>query len=143
MSIIRPAIALLLLFAALFGLAYPAAVTAIAQAVFPAQANGSLIQRNGHVIGSALIGQSFSRPEYFWSRPSAAGHGYDAGSSSGSNYGPTAKPLVDRVNGDVTHLRQAGVQGPIPADLVHPAQLFPARDPTRSSLDSIFLGTNG
>jgi potassium-transporting ATPase KdpC subunit len=117
MSLIRPAVALLCLFTALFGLAYPVAITAFAQIVFPAQANGSLIKRNGHVVGSALIGQSFSRAEYFWSRPSAAGHGYDAGASSGSNLGPTSKALVDRVTGDVAHLRQAGVQGPIPTDL--------------------------
>jgi len=118
MSLIRPALSLLILFSALFGLAYPTVITGIAQTVFPAQANGSLIQHNGHVVGSALIGQNFSRPEYFWPRPSAAGHGYDAGASSGSNYGPTAKPLIDRVNGDVARLRQSGVEGPIPADLV-------------------------
>lgn len=117
MSVIRPAFALLALFTALFGLAYPAAITGLAQAMFPTQANGSLIRRDGHVVGSALIGQAFAKPEYFWSRPSAAGHGYDAGASSGSNLGPTAKPLVDRVNGDVAHLREAGVQGPVPADL--------------------------
>jgi K+-transporting ATPase ATPase C chain len=119
MSHIRPALVLLILFTLLFGLAYPAAITGVAQAAFPFKANGSLIERNGHVIGSELLGQNFSKPEYFWPRPSAAGaHGYDAGASAGSNYGPTAKPLVDRVTGDVARYRQSGVQGPIPADLV-------------------------
>jgi len=118
MSHIRPALVLLILFSLLFGLAYPLAITGAAQALLPAQANGSLIVRDGHVIGSSLIGQSFTRPEYFWSRPSAAGQGYDAAASSGSNLGPTSQALVDRVNTDVAHLRATGVQGPIPADLV-------------------------
>lgn len=118
MSHIRPAIVLLILFSLLFGLAYPYAITGVAQAIFPAQANGSLITQNGHVVGSSLIAQNFSRPEYFWPRPSAAGHGYDAGASSGSNYGPTSQALVDRVKGDVARYRAAGVSGPIPADLV-------------------------
>jgi K+-transporting ATPase ATPase C chain len=119
MSHIRPALVLLILFSLLFGVAYPYAITGVAQAAFPAQANGSLITRDGHVIGSALIGQTFTRPEYFWPRPSAAGaHGYDAGASSGSNLGPTSQALVDRVNADVARLRATGVQGPIPADLV-------------------------
>jgi len=118
MSIIRPAFVLLVLFSLLFGFAYPYAITGAAQALFPRQANGSLITRGGHVIGSELIGQNFSKPEYFWPRPSAAGaHGYDAGGSSGSNYGPTSKALVDRVTGDVERLRRGGVSGPIPADL--------------------------
>lgn len=118
MSHIRPALVLLVLFSLLFGLAYPAAVTGVAQLAFPAQANGSLISRDGRVVGSALLGQNFARPEYFWPRPSAAGKGYDASASSGSNYGATSQALVDRVKGDVTRYRQAGVTGPIPADLV-------------------------
>ncbi len=118
MSHIRPALALLALFSLLFGLAYPLAIIAVAQVAFPTQANGSLITRDGRVIGSALIGQNFSRPEYFWPRPSAAGRGYDATASSGSNYGPTSQALVDRVKGDVERYRQSGVNGPIPADLV-------------------------
>lgn len=118
MSHIRPAIVLLILFSLLFGLAYPFAITGVAQVIFPAQANGSQITQNGHVVGSALIGQNFARPEYFWPRPSAAGHGYDASASSGSNYGPTSQALVDRVQGDVARYRAAGVSGPIPADLV-------------------------
>ena len=118
MSHIRPAIVLLILFSLLFGLAYPFAITGLAQAVFPAQANGSLITQNRHVVGSSLIGQSFTQPQYFWPRPSAAGHGYDAGASSGSNYGPTSQALVDRVKGDVARYRATGVGGPMPADLV-------------------------
>jgi K+-transporting ATPase ATPase C chain len=118
MSFIRSALALLMLFSMLFGFAYPAAITGIAQAAFPSQANGSLITSDGHIVGSSLIGQNFSRPEYFWPRPSAAGHGYDATASSGSNYGPTSQALVDRVKGEVARYRAAGVSGPIPADLV-------------------------
>jgi len=118
MSYVRPALALLVLFSLLFGFAYPLAITGVAQAAFPAQANGSLIMRDGHVVGSALIGQSFARADYFWSRPSAAGHGYDASASSGSNYGPTSRALVERVQGDVARLRRAGINGAIPADLV-------------------------
>ncbi|MFT3728873.1 MAG: potassium-transporting ATPase subunit KdpC [Terricaulis sp.] len=118
MSYIRPALSLLVLFSVLFGIAYPLAVTGVAQTAFPAQANGSLIVRDGHVIGSSLIAQGFTRPEYFWPRPSAAGKGYDASASSGSNYGPTSQALVDRVRDDVTRYRQTGVSGPLPADLV-------------------------
>jgi K+-transporting ATPase ATPase C chain len=118
MSYLRPALVLLALFSLLFGLAYPMAITGIAQTVFPSQANGSLIRdQSGQVIGSALIGQNFAKPEYFWPRPSGAGRGYDAGSSSGSNYGPTSKALVERVTGDVQRLHDGGVQGPVPADL--------------------------
>lgn len=117
MSHLRPAFVLLILFSLLLGVAYPSAITAIAQAAFPAQANGSLVERNSEIVGSSLIGQSFARADYFWSRPSAAGQGYDASASSGSNYGPTSKALVDRVGADVTRLHQSGVQGPIPADL--------------------------
>lgn len=118
MSHLRPALVLIVLFTLLFGLAYPFAITGAAQTLFPHQANGSLIERHGLVVGSSLIGQNFSKPEYFWPRPSAAGaHGYDAGSSSGSNLGPTSKALVERVNSDVQRLRQSGVRGPIPADL--------------------------
>lgn len=117
MSLLRPAFVLLALFTLLLGILYPLAVTGIAQLAMPAQANGSLISRDGRVVGSALIGQNFTRPEYFWPRPSAAGDGYNASASSGSNYGPTARALVERVQGDVTRLREAGVRGPIPADL--------------------------
>lgn len=118
MTHIRPALVLLALLTLLTGLAYPLAVTGIAQVAMPAQANGSVITQNGKVIGSTLIGQSFSSPRYFWSRPSAAGSGYDASASSGSNLGPTSAALIERVQGDVTKLRESGVEGPLPADLV-------------------------
>ncbi|MGN6279885.1 MAG: potassium-transporting ATPase subunit KdpC [Sphingomonas sp.] len=114
---LRPAIAMTLLFAALLGLAYPALLTGIGQLVFPAQANGSLIRDDGRVIGSSLIGQQFSAPGYFHGRPSAAGKGYDATASSGSNLGPTSKALVDRVKSDVAALPKSP-EGTVPADLV-------------------------
>jgi K+-transporting ATPase ATPase C chain len=105
----------------LTGLLYPGIVTALCQLLFPHQANGSLIKRNGIVIGSSLIGQEFSRPEYFHPRPSAAGpNGYDASASGGSNLGPTSRKLVDRVKADIERFRRENpdYHGPIPADLV-------------------------
>jgi potassium-transporting ATPase KdpC subunit len=117
MSHLRPALVMIALFTLLLGVAYPLAITGIAQLAFPSQANGSIIERNGEIIGSNLIGQTFAGPEYFWPRPSAAGAGYDASASSGSNYGPTSRALVDRVNTDVARLREGGVQGAIPSDL--------------------------
>lgn len=118
MSHLRPALVLLALFSVLFGLVYPLAVTGMAQLAFPHQANGSLIVRERRIVGSELIGQEFAQPQYFWGRPSAAGRGYDASASSGSNLAPTSKALVDRVKADVAHLREGGISGPIPADLV-------------------------
>jgi potassium-transporting ATPase KdpC subunit len=118
---IRPAIVLLVVLSILTGLAYPALVTAIAQVAFPFQANGSLITRDGKVVGSALIGQPFDDPKYFWGRPSAtAPFPYNAAASSGSNLGPTNPALLDAVKGRVEALRAAdpGNSVPVPVDLV-------------------------
>jgi K+-transporting ATPase ATPase C chain len=104
----------------LLGLIYPLVVTGLAQVIFPANANGQLIRgSDGTVIGSRLIGQPFSSPGYFRSRPSAAGPvGYDAGASSGSNLGPTNRKLIDRVKSDVEKLRAENREKPAPVDLV-------------------------
>lgn len=102
----------------IFGLLYPLAVTGLAKVIFPAKANGELVQRDGTVIGSRIIGQAFTSPAYFHSRPSAAGTGYDATSSSGSNLGPTNKALIDRVNGEVQKLHAENPAVPVPVDLV-------------------------
>jgi K+-transporting ATPase ATPase C chain len=115
------AVRVTLVFAILTGVAYPLLVTGLAKAIFPHQAAGSLIQPGGKTIGSELIGQRFTRPEYFQGRPSAAGNdGYDGLSSGGSNLGPTNQHLVDRVQGDVKKFRDANpsATGPLPADLV-------------------------
>lgn len=118
-SSFRPAIVLTILFAILLGLLYPLAMTGIGQAIFPSQANGSLVRdSSGQVIGSSVVGQAFTSDRYFQTRPSAAGKGYDGMASSGSNLGPASQALVDRVKGDVAKERAAGVTGPLPADLV-------------------------
>jgi K+-transporting ATPase ATPase C chain len=103
----------------LFGIVYPLIVTGLAQVMFPKQANGELIVQNGKLVGSHLMGQPFTAPGYFWSRPSAAGNaGYDPTASGGSNFGPTNKMLIDRVNASVQQLQPTNPNTPIPADLV-------------------------
>jgi len=102
----------------LFGLAYPLVITAIAQTFMRSKADGQLIVQNGTVIGSRIIGQPFTEPGYFHSRPSAAGTGYDAANSSASNLGPTNHVLIDRVKADAATLHQQNPGAPVPVDLV-------------------------
>jgi K+-transporting ATPase ATPase C chain len=117
LSQLRPALLMLVLLTLITGLAYPLAVTGIAELAFPKEAHGSLVSRDGAVIGSSLIGQKFVGETYFHSRPSAAGaDGYDASASSGSNLGPTSKALIDRI--DQSAKAEAGNAGPVPVDLV-------------------------
>jgi potassium-transporting ATPase KdpC subunit len=127
---LRPAIMMMILLTALTGLAYPLAMTGVAQVLFPHQANGSLIEKDGKIIGSALIGQNFAKPGYFHGRPSATtdvdpkdptktiAAPYNAANSGGSNAGPTAKALIERVQGDVKALKAENPTAPIPVDLV-------------------------
>jgi K+-transporting ATPase ATPase C chain len=117
-SAIRPAVVLTILFALLLGLAYPAALTGIGQLAFPHQANGSLITDNGRVIGSELIAQGFTGERYFHPRPSAAGAGYEANNSYGSNLGPTSQALHDRIEADIAKLPTSPDVTVPPADLV-------------------------
>jgi potassium-transporting ATPase KdpC subunit len=127
---IRPAIVMMIVLTIVTGLVYPLAMTGIAQLVFPRQANGSLIEKDHKVIGSELIGQNFTRPEYFHGRPSATTEPdpkdatksvsapYNAANSSGSNAGPTAKSLVERVQADAKALKEENPNTPVPIDLV-------------------------
>ncbi|KQN31812.1 ATPase [Sphingomonas sp. Leaf34] len=116
-SALRPAFVMTILFALLLGIVYPLAMTGIGQAIFPTQANGSLVVADGKAIGSTVVGQAFTTDRYFQTRPSAAGKGYDGLASSGSNLGPTSQALVDRTKVDVAKRRAEGVTGPLPADL--------------------------
>ena len=116
---LRPALSLLILFTLLLGVIYPLLVTGIAQVALPAQANGSLIIEGNRIFGSSLIGQSFTGPTHFHSRPSAAGDGYNASASSASNLAPGSQDLRDRIADDVTKLRSEGLTGAdVPPDLV-------------------------
>lgn len=127
---IRPAIVIVVLLTAITGLAYPLVVTGIAGTIFPSQAQGSLIERDGKVVGSALIGQEFKGEQYFHGRPSATtapdpadasktvSAPYNAANSGGSNLGPTSKALIDRVKEDVDKLKAENASSPVPADLV-------------------------
>jgi K+-transporting ATPase ATPase C chain len=120
-QILIPAVMLTLVLTVLTGLIYPLVVTGLSQVLFPHQANGSLITANGKIVGSELIGQKFTKPEYFHGRPSAAGSdGYDASNSGASNLGPTNQALISRVRDDIKKFRQENpaYTGPIPADLL-------------------------
>jgi K+-transporting ATPase ATPase C chain len=124
LTLLRPAILLTLILVVILGLAYPLAITGVAQVLFPHQSDGSLLKNaQGETIGSSLIGQSFTDTRYFWGRPSAAGDGYDATASGGSNLGPTSQKLHDEAAQRAAALRQASG---LPSDAVVPAELVTA-----------------
>ena len=120
MPMVKPAILLFILLSIILGLCYPLLMTGVGQVTMPNQANGSLIEKEGQLVGSALIGQPFDQPQYIWTRPSAAGEGYDATQSSGSNLGPLNLELASNVEAQVQKLKAADPQNkaPIPIDLV-------------------------
>ncbi|KAB0538978.1 K+-transporting ATPase ATPase C chain [Pseudochrobactrum saccharolyticum] len=115
---LRPAVVMIVSLTVITGIAYPLAMTSVAQTLFPSQANGSLIVTDNKVIGSSLIGQQFTSERYFHGRPSAAGDGYNAASSGGSNLAPTSAALLDRVKTDVAKLKSENPNQPVPVDLV-------------------------
>lgn len=115
---LRPAVVMIVSLTVITGIAYPLAMTSVAQTLFPSQANGSLIVKDNKVIGSSLIGQQFTSEHYFHGRPSAAGDGYNAASSGGSNLAPTSAALLDRVKADVAKLQAENPNQPVPVDLV-------------------------
>ena len=115
---LRPAVVMIVSLTVITGIAYPLAMTSVAQTLFPSQANGSLIVQDNKVIGSSLIGQQFTSERYFHGRPSAAGDGYNAASSGGSNLASTSAALLDRVKADVAKLQAENPNQPVPVDLV-------------------------
>jgi K+-transporting ATPase ATPase C chain len=115
---LRASLGLLILFTLITGVAYPLVATSAGQALFPHQASGSLVEQNGKIIGSELIGQTFVGDKYFHARPSAAGNGYDAGNSSGSNLAPSSADLIKTITARVAEWRKSGDEHPIPIDLV-------------------------